>query len=58
MSDRQAPAPPDAPPPELPPEPGTARAVRQGRISGRVFLVLAVSLTLAVVLMALSYFLW
>ena len=58
MSDRQAPAPPEAPLPEIPPEPGTARAVRQGRISGRVFLVLAVSLTLAVVLMAVSYFVW
>ena len=58
MSDRQATPPPETPPPELPPEPGTARAVRQGRISGRVFLVLAVSFTLAVVLMAVSYFAW
>lgn len=53
MSDRQ-----DTPKPEIPPEPGTARAVRQGRISGRVVTVLAVSLSLAVVLMAVSWFLW
>lgn len=49
MSDRRD-------PPEIPPEPGTGRAVRQGRISGKVVTVLAVSLTLAVVLMAATWF--
>lgn len=49
---------PHAPLPEIPPEPGTARAVRQGRISGRVFLVLVASVTLAVLLMLAAYVMW
>ncbi len=53
MSDR-----PETPKPEIPPEPGTARAVRQGRISGRVFIVLVVSFALAILLMLASYFMW
>jgi hypothetical protein len=53
MNDQSTP-----PKPEIPPEPGTARATRQGRISGRVFLVLAVSITLAVVLMGVSWLVW
>jgi hypothetical protein len=52
MSDRQ-----DTPP-ETPPEPGSGRAARQGRISGRVVTVLGVSLALAVVMMAASWFMW
>lgn len=44
--------------PEVPPQPGSARAARGGRISGRVFLVLSVSITLAVVAMIAAWFMW
>ena len=54
MSDRQ-----DTPKPEITPEPGTGRAVRQGRISGRVVTVLGVSLAMAIVMMvAVWSFMW
>jgi len=45
-----------SPKPEVPPEPGSARAARQGRISGRVFLVLVVSVTLVVILLIAAWF--
>jgi hypothetical protein len=47
---------PDAPKPEIPPEPGSAQAARGGRISGRVVTVLGVSLALAVVMMGATWF--
>jgi hypothetical protein len=53
MSDRT-----ETPKPETTPAPGTARAARQGRVSGRVVTVLAVSVTLAVVLMVVAWFVW
>jgi uncharacterized protein HemX len=50
----------DQPPPkpETTPEPGSARAVRGARITGRVFVVLAVSITLAVGAMIVAWYVW
>jgi hypothetical protein len=42
-------------PPEKPKSPSSAIGARQGRISGRVFLVLAISLALAVIGMGIAY---
>ncbi len=45
-------------PPEDPKDPFSAIGARQGRISGRVITVLAVSFVLAMIGMGLSYLLW
>jgi hypothetical protein len=42
-------------PPEKPKSPHSAIGARQGRITGRVFVVLAISIVLALAGMALSY---
>jgi len=44
--------------PEIPPAPGSARAARGGRISGRVLLVLSVSMVFAVLMMVVAWFAW
>lgn len=43
-------------PPEKPKSPTSAIGARQGRISGRVFLVLAISFALALIGVAIAYF--
>ena len=44
--------------PETPPEPGSATGARQGRISGRVVTVLAVSLVLVVLGFLFAWLVW
>lgn len=45
-------------PPENPKDPFSAIGARQGRISGRVVTVLAISFVLAMIGMVLSYLVW